>query len=117
MVTLRRQFGDEGEKLAEKLLLEKGYKLLARNFRSRFGEIDLIMQDHETLVFVEVKTRVNTKYGHPEEAVTPYKIRHIEKTAEYYCMTRKIKSTKMRIEVISILMQGSRDYKVKHIMV
>jgi putative endonuclease len=72
VVTLKREFGDKGERLAEKVLLKKGYKLLARNFRSRFGELDLVMQDRETLVFIEVKTRVNTKFGRPEEAVTPF---------------------------------------------
>jgi putative endonuclease len=102
MLNSRQQFGDYGEKVAEKVLIKKGYKILERKFRSRMGEIDLIAQDNKTLVFVEVKSRLNTKYGRPEEAVTPWKIRHIQKTAEYYCLIHKIKSAKMRIEVVAI---------------
>jgi putative endonuclease len=113
----RRQFGNKGEGIAEKVLRRKGYKLLARNFRSRFGELDLVMQDKDTLVFVEVKTRINTKYGRPEEAVTPWKLRHIQKTAEYYCVMHKVKSVKMRIEVVAIQMDGDRIENIRIIPV
>lgn len=117
MVTLKREFGDKGERLAEKVLLKKGYKLLARNFRSRFGELDLVMQDRDTLVFIEVKTRMNTKFGRPEEAVTPWKLKHIQKTAEYYCVMHKIKNTKMRIEVVAIQMDKDKIESIKLIPV
>ena len=69
MLSPRQQFGDYGEQVAEKVLVKKGYKILERKFRSRMGEIDLIAKDRETLVFVEVKSRLNNKFGRPEEAV------------------------------------------------
>lgn len=102
MSKTRKQFGDYGEQVAEKVLVKKGYRVLERKFRSRMGEIDLIAKDKDTYIFVEVKSRLNTKYGRPEEAVTAWKLRHIQKTAEYYCLINKIKSAKMRIEVVAI---------------
>lgn len=102
MLNSRQQFGDYGEKVAEKILIKKGYKILERKFRSRMGEIDLIARDGETLIFVEVKSRLNNKFGRPEEAVTPWKLSHIQKTAEYFCLINKIKNAKMRIEVVAI---------------
>lgn len=113
----KKQFGDFGERLAEKHLLKKGYTILVRNFRSRFGELDLIAKDKDTLVFVEVKTRVNTKYGLPEEAVTYWKLKHIQKTAEYYCVINKIKQAKMRIEVVAILFDERKLISIKIIPV
>lgn len=117
MAQTKKQFGDFGERLAERHLQEKGYTILARNFRSRFGELDLIAQDKDTLVFVEVKTRVNTKYGLPEEAVTWWKLKHIQKTAEYYCMLNKIKHAKMRIEVVAIQYNEGKLVSIKIIPV
>lgn len=102
----RKQFGDRGEQIAERELRKKGYKILARKFRSRFGELDLVAQDRDTLVFVEVKTRMNKKFGLPEEAVTPWKLQHISKTAEYFCVINHLQRVKMRIEVVAILFNG-----------
>ena len=71
------RFGRDGETAAEKYLEGKGYHFLARNFKRTHGEIDLIMEDGETLVFIEVKSRTNRRYGEPKEAVTPFKQQHI----------------------------------------
>ena len=76
--------GQLGEIAASKYLENKGYKILGRNFHSKFGEIDIITQEGKTLVFVEVKTRWNKAYGYPQEAVSPKKIRSIIKTIDYY---------------------------------
>ena len=65
----KKLLGKKGEKLVEKYLIERGYRLLKRNFRTPFGEADLIMQDGEEIVFVEVKTRSGEEYGAPREAV------------------------------------------------
>ncbi|MFN2542725.1 MAG: YraN family protein [Chthoniobacterales bacterium] len=73
---LRR--GALGEKLARKFLRRKGYKILYRNFRGRSGgEIDLVARDHDTLVFIEVKTRGGEKFGRPLAAVDPDKQKRI----------------------------------------
>lgn len=76
--------GKYGEQLAEKYLLEKGYLLRERNFRSGRAEIDLIVEKDKVLVFVEVKYRKNTNYGYPEEAVSKSKIDLLQKAADHY---------------------------------
>ena len=64
-IDLRRRHGELGEKIAEEHLQHRGYRILARNFRTRFGELDLVAADERTLVFCEVKTRVSGSRGGP----------------------------------------------------
>ena len=97
-----QKLGFLGEQLAKKHLLNKGYQFIEQNFRSKFGEIDLIFQDKETLVFVEVKTRVGDKYGSPEEAITPFKIRHLIKAAQYFQLKNPNLPESCRIDIIAI---------------
>ena len=110
-------FGSVGESCAVKLLTDHGYKIIEKNFRSRFGEIDIVAMDGDTLVFVEVKARQNTKFGLPEEAVTPAKIRHIKKTADYYSLTHPNLPKKLRIDVVSLLFNGEAVERSKIIKV
>ncbi len=90
-----------GQNLAEKFLQAKGYKILGKNFRVRTGEIDLIVQDLKTLVFVEVKTRRNRFYGMPEEAITRKKQLSIIKTAKIYLLKNNLKDVPYRIDCVS----------------
>lgn len=111
------KLGKIAEDYAEKLLSKKGYKILDRNFHSRFGEIDIIAQDDKTLVFVEVKARWNDKYGKPEESVTPGKLWKIEQTGQYYSILNPSLPKKMRIDVVAIeirngMVSDSRIIKV-----
>lgn len=76
--------GNQGEYLACGYLKKQGYKILERNYRIRGGEIDIIAQDKEYLVFVEVKTRLSHDYGLPVESITPWKIKFLLKTAQFY---------------------------------
>jgi putative endonuclease len=94
--------GKLGENLALKYLQNKGYFFIKRNFRSRFGEIDLILKDNNFLVFVEVKTRFNDNYGYPEEAISPYKIRSIIKTINYYRLLNPDLKESLRIDVVAL---------------
>lgn len=100
-----RKTSDLG-KLAEDFtvgfLQGKGYKIIDRNFRSRFGEIDIVAEESGTLVFVEVKARWSQKFGSPEEAVTPQKLYKIRKTAEYYSLLKSKINQKMRIDVVAL---------------
>jgi len=73
--------GEEAERLACLYLKEQGFQVVARNWRSRFGEIDIVARDGATLVFVEVKARSGTGFGGPESAVGPEKQRRIAATA------------------------------------
>ena len=96
------ELGRRAEDFAVDLLTSKGYKILERNFRSRFGEIDIVTTDGSALVFVEVKARWSDRFGAPEEAVTPSKLWKIKKTADYYALTNSKTKEKMRIDVVAI---------------
>lgn len=94
--------GKQGEQLAKKLLQNKGLTFLTANFRSRYGEIDLVFQDNQEIVFVEVKSRFNFDKGLPEEAVTPSKIRKIRTTAQFFLQRFNIHSSPARIDVVTV---------------
>jgi putative endonuclease len=76
--------GSEAENTAAIYLQQKGLKLLAQNYQSRYGEIDLVMQDGKTIVFVEVRLRTNTSFGGAAMSITPSKQQKIIRTAELY---------------------------------
>jgi putative endonuclease len=80
----RQRIGRWGEKIAADYLVNKGYKLLATNVRTPYGEIDLICQREGQIVFVEVKTRTSHTFGYPEESVNQRKQAHMLASAEYY---------------------------------
>jgi putative endonuclease len=81
-VAYRQRLGVWGEKIAETYLVQRGLELLFRNYRTRYGEIDLVMKDRETIVFVEVKTRTNLDFGNPEESITFKKRNRMLRSAE-----------------------------------
>lgn len=100
----KKIYGNDGEGLAVSYLEQEGYQILARNFRCRQGEIDIIAHNGSYLCFIEVKRRKNTTSGHPLEAISPNKIRRICKTALYYLQSSHLpESTAMRFDVISII--------------
>ena len=78
------ELGAWGEGKAAEFLKSRGYQILQTNFRSRFGEIDIIAEDDEYLVFVEVRVRKTDSHGRPEETVDRRKQRKLRVTAEYY---------------------------------
>lgn len=94
--------GQAAEDRAADFLEGLGYKILDRNFRSKFGEIDLVALDGDTLVFVEVKARATRLFGLPEEAVNKRKIRHITLAGEYYLSLHPELPQLLRIDVIAI---------------
>ncbi len=102
------EFGRLAEDFAVKLLISKGYKILERNFRSRFGEIDIVALEGDTLVFAEVKARWSNSFGAPEEAVTPKKLWKIGKTGEYFLLCNPKLPKKLRIDVIALEMEGGK---------
>lgn len=94
--------GSYYEELANRYLQKKGLTLLARNFRHRQGEIDLIMYHDKTLVFVEVRYRKITAYGSAEESITYRKQQSIISTANYFLMKNKLWDSPCRFDVITI---------------
>ena len=91
-----------GESLAVAHLKGRGYKILEQNYRAVRGEIDLIAQDGDCIVFVEVKTRRSLKFGTPQAAVTTQKQRQISKVALVYLQTKNLLSAPCRFDVIAV---------------
>lgn len=106
--------GLKGEDLAVSFLRGKGYRILSRNFKTPFGEIDIVAEDGNTLVFVEVKTRTDSSFGRPYEAVNFRKREKMRKVALHYLKTTR-RETHSRFDVLSIEMDGSRSM-IEHIV-
>ena len=106
----KRAKGTEMEELAARYLVREGAELLERQYRSRFGEIDLILREGEELVFCEVKYRTSLAYGTPAEAVDTRKRMRLRLTAEAYCQERNVSDRPMRFDVVEILQMNGRRY-------
>lgn len=96
--------GALGEQLAQKYLLSLQYIIKEQNFRTKLGELDIIAQKGNKLIFCEVKTRVGDLYGKPYEAVTHRKLQHIKRVAQAYLLQKELKNYKLSIQVISIIL-------------
>jgi len=113
--TMRQNFGRVGERLAAQSLRERGYRILEQNFRCQYGEIDLVAEDAQDLVFVEVKTRRGDLYGLPEEAVTRKKRQKLAQLASCYLDLHAAPERSWRIDVVAV--QFSRQGKLEEIRV
>lgn len=98
----RLNIGKTGESLAVAHLKARGYEILEQNYRAVRGEIDLVAQDGDCIVFVEVKTRRSLKFGLPQEAVTTQKQRQISKVALAYLQAKNRFDAPCRFDVIAI---------------
>lgn len=110
----RRRFGNTGEALAAAYLMEKGFVILEAQVRTSFGEIDLIAQQGEEVVFVEVKTRAAESHGFPEESITRTKWRHMCQAAETYLTEHKLEHRPFRIDVVAIRTKGAAETEIVH---
>lgn len=106
--------GKLGEDIALEFLTQKGYKLIEKNYHSRFGEIDIIMKNDRYIIFVEVKLRKNNKYGNPAEFVTIKKQQKIIITAEKWLLTNKV-DLQPRFDIIEIYMPYDNKVSINHI--
>jgi putative endonuclease len=109
-----RAAGAWGEELALRYLTRQGYVLVERNYRTRYGELDLIVRRGGTLVFVEVKLRRGTGFGDPLEAVTPQKRAIIRSLAEQYLLDREPDFDELRFDAVGIL-AGEGGPRIHHI--
>ncbi len=107
----KKLLGKLGEGKAEKYLKKKGYKILERNYKNKIGEVDLIAQDGEYLVFIEVKTRSSEKYGMPSEAVNREKQRKYGLLAKSYLSFNDKLDSPVRFDVIEI-----ENNEINHIL-
>ena len=102
--------------MARGFLLERGYRILESNYRCSYGEIDLIAQDGDQTVFVEVRTRLSTAYGTPEESLTPTKQRHMLAASQEYLQQHNMSEADCRIDLVSIrLGAGSQGPRIDHL--
>lgn len=107
----KKEIGGLGEDFAVHYLKSRGYRVLKRNFRCRLGEIDLIAKDGKTLVFIEVKTRRNHRYGTPQEAVTLAKQAKLRKVAAYY-LQRLDQDIPCRFDVLAVTIKDGTPQPV-----
>lgn len=99
--------GNSGESLAAQFLERNGFKIIERQLRGPYGELDLVALDADTVVFVEVKTRATNAAGDPTEAITRAKQRKVTQSALAYLKRRHWLERRCRFDVVSILWQGS----------
>jgi len=105
-----------GEDKAYKYLQDQGYKIIERNFRIGYGEIDIIATFQNCLIFIEVKTRTSDKFGTPFEAITFYKLKSLIKTAQLYKKLNPKLPDALRIDAVSVkLSQDNKVADIEHI--
>jgi len=115
--------GRRGEKIARRFLKDRGFTILATNYRCPAGEIDVIALEPstssrdraETLVFAEVKTRSSDKYTQPYAAVDSHKQRRIRRAAEYYISAKNAGDMPVRFDVVSIVIRKGAQPLITHI--
>jgi putative endonuclease len=106
--------GDVGETIAVQFLENAGYAILQRNYRYERGEIDIVAEKNNELVFVEVKTRHSQSFGVPEDAITDKKESYLKRTAEGYLFQHHLEHKKCRFDVIAIEWKGLEPV-IRHI--
>ena len=113
-----REIGNIGERLARSHLETRGYRVVASNYRCRWGEVDLIARDGPVWVFIEVRTRRSDAYGVPEESLTSGKAQRLARTAQHFLAWRTTATTEpeWRIDLVSIrLGLGRRVLSIDHL--
>ena len=116
MTEKSNRFGAWGEQAAAAYVQQMGMTVQVRNYRTAYGEIDLIVRDGDTLVFVEVKTRRNCVYGSPKDAVDARKQAHIRQAAECFLQEKGIPDdTPLRFDVISIVKAYGQAMQLEYV--
>jgi putative endonuclease len=110
----RKALGEFGESLAARFLTDAGYEIVARNARTRLGELDLVARDGEWLCFVEVKTRRSARFGTGSEAVDFRKQVRLRKLATAW-LGNLVHSTRFRFDVVDVLVLPGRNPEIRHI--
>ena len=109
----KSKVGSAGEKLACKFLEEQGLKIIERNCRTRFGEIDIIASDGDIFFFVEVKTKSSKYFGEPFEMVNQKKKRKLIRLCQSFLQSKEICDPPFRIDIISVMIDGEKA-KIRH---
>lgn len=109
----RLSLGKKGEKIARRYLKKMGYRILAQNYRTRLGEIDLVAEEAGVVVFIEVKTRSGTEYGQTLEAITRKKRQQISKVALEYLNKNNQHDSSARFDVVSVLLTSESSPQIE----
>jgi putative endonuclease len=116
MPTPRTQLGNWGEELAAQFLQDLGYRILATNYRCVYGEVDIVAQEGEELVFVEVRTRSSETFGVPEESLSRAKVRRLVATCQDYVGRCAGEDTGWRIDLVCVYLgQDRRLQRIQHL--
>ena len=110
-----QNLGRNGESLAASYLQDLGYTIIDRNYRKRFGEIDLIGEEKDTLVFIEVKTRTSLRFGSPLEAVDRRKQRRMIRAAQDYILRHRLDNRPARFDVVAVLILQGKKPRIEHV--
>ena len=110
----KNTYGKRSEIIASDFLKQKGYKILELNYKNKIGEIDIIAQDGEYLVFVEVKARLSQSFGNPLEAIDYKKQQKIRSVASLYLMQKRKIDNLSRFDAVSII--GIENPQIDHII-
>jgi putative endonuclease len=113
----RAEIGALGEQLAVEHLTAKGLRIVTRNWRCRYGELDVIVADDDsrTAIFVEVKTRTSDQFGGVEQAVTPQKVRRLRRLAGLWLASQDDSWAALRMDVIGVRIGRRRDPEIIHL--
>ncbi len=110
----RREYGNEAESAAVRHLEARGYRVRARNFRCRYGELDVVAEQGDTVCFVEVRMRSTAVWGDPAHTVSFAKQRRVVKAALHYLFQNDLRERMVRFDVVSVVGQGEQA-RVEHI--
>ncbi|MGM0471646.1 MAG: YraN family protein [Bacillota bacterium] len=111
----KQELGDLGERLAADYLKQLDYQIRSKNYRCRQGEIDIIAADENYLIFIEVKTKRNLKFGMPQEEVDWRKQKKIKLVAQHYISQHPTEKLDYRFDVVGILFHSLEDYQITHL--
>jgi len=114
-MNIKNKIGIFGQDLAKDFLQQREYQILTENYYTQAGEIDIICQKDEQLVFIEVKTRTSQEFGIPEQAIDKNKKEKLHKTALNYLQENKISQENWRIDCIAIeINKDTKTAKIRH---
>jgi putative endonuclease len=103
MKNWNQEIGRRGEDLAEEYFRNLGFEILARNYHTAYGEIDLVIEKEKMIIFIEVKTRTGLEYGYGETAVNSGKLEHLTAAAEYYMAAENVDTESWQIDVLAVM--------------
>ncbi len=111
----RKTLGTKGEKIAEEFLKNKGFQIIEKNYKNKYGEIDIIAKQEEELIFVEVRTKSSAQFSDPETWVDFKKQNKLIRMANLYISEKDITNTNCRFDVIGITLTKNNNKNITHI--